>query len=109
MTFSKLAALGVAVAALAAAGCANTTPSASAMTMSAADEKMMGSCMSMAQDDMMKNQDCAAMMKKMNMTESDMQKMMSCMKMPRDAMMKDQNCMAMMEKHPGMMKMDMAR
>jgi len=106
---SKLAALGLAAFAVAAgAGCALTPTAPSDMKMSASDEKMMSSCMSMSQDDMMKNSGCTGMMKKMNMTESDMQKMMSCQKMSRDAMMKDQDCVSMMKMHPDMMKMSVS-
>ena len=108
MNVSKLAALGVAAAALAAAGCTYAPPPSSDMKMPAMGRGMMSSCMSMSHDDMMKNQGCVDMMKKMNMSEADMSKMMSCMKMPHDAMMKDQDCAAMMEKHSAMMKMDMS-
>lgn len=108
MNVSKLAALGVAAAALAFAGCVNAPPSSSDMKMPAAGGGMMSSCMSMSHDDMMKNQGCADMMKKMNMSEADMSKMMSCMKMPHETMMKDQDCAAMMAKHSAMMKMDMS-
>lgn len=108
MKLSKFRALGAAVAALAAAGCANAPPPAqSGANMSAAGGGMMNSCMSMSHDDMMKNQGCADMMKKMNMSEAEMSQMMSCMKMPHEAMMKDQPCAAMMEKHSAMMKMNM--
>lgn len=107
MNLSKLPALGVAVAALAAAGCANAPPAQSGAKMPAAGGEMMSSCMSMSHDDMMKNQGCADMMKKMNMSEAEMSQMMSCMKMPHEAMMKDQLCAAMMEKHSDMMKMNM--
>ncbi len=107
MSVRKLTALGAAVAALAAAGCAYAPAPSSEMKMSGAEGGMMHSCMSMSHDDMMKNQGCADMMKKMNMSEADMSKMMSCMKMQKDAMMKDQDCAAMMEKHSAMMKMDM--
>ena len=107
MNVSKLAALGVAALALAAAGCAQAPPPASDMKMSGAEGGMMHSCMSMSHDDMMKNQGCADMMKKMNVSETDMTKMMSCKKVSHEAMMKDPDCSAMMEKHSGMMKMDM--
>lgn len=107
MSVSKLAALGAAVAALSAAGCANVPAPSSEMKMSGAEGAMMHSCMSMSHDDMMKNEGCTDMMKKMNMSEADMSKMMSCMKMPHETMMKDQDCAAMMAKHSAMMKMDM--
>jgi hypothetical protein len=109
MKSSKLAMFGIAAVALVGAGCAHTTAPSSGMKMSAADEMMMGSCMSMSHDDMMKNAGCTGMMKKMNMTESEMQKMMSCKKMSPDAMMKDQDCTSMMKMHPDMMKMSMPR
>ncbi|MDP3736353.1 MAG: hypothetical protein Q8R02_03120 [Hyphomonadaceae bacterium] len=107
MNVSKLTAIGVAAAAaLAAAGCSYAPPPSSDMKTPATGGGMMGSCMSMSRNDMMKNQGCADMMKKMNMSEADMSKMMSCMKMPQEDMMKDQACAAMMEKHSAMMKMD---
>ncbi len=107
MSVSKLATLGVAVAALAGAGCAYAPPSTSSMKTPAAGAGMMSSCMAMSHDEMMKNQGCADMMKKMNMSDAEMSKMMSCMKMPHETMMKDQDCAAMMAKHSAMMKMDM--
>ena len=107
MKLSKLALFSIAAIALASTGCASmqATHSESDMKMSASDDKVMGSCMSMSHDDMMKNKDCMGMMKKMSMTGSDMQMMSSCKKMPADAMTKDQGCMSMMKMHPEMMKM----
>ncbi len=104
MKHYKSAALGLAI--LAFAGLARTATAAEAM-MSDSDHKMMSSCMSMSHDDMMKDSNCTAMMKKMNMSDNDMMKMKSCMGMSHDAMMKDSQCASMEKMHPDMMKTGM--
>jgi hypothetical protein len=107
MTSFKLATFGVALFALASAGCAQAPPAHANMKMSAADKTMMSSCMSKSHEDMMKDAGCNSMMEKMKMSESDMQEMTACRKMPHDEMMKDGRCASMMKMHSGMMKMNM--
>ncbi len=97
MTSSKLATFGVALFALASAGCAQAPPAHANMTMSAADNSMMSTCMSKSHEDMMKDAGCNSMMEKMKMSESDMREMMACHKMPHDEMMKDGRCALMMK------------
>jgi hypothetical protein len=91
--------------ALAGAGCTSMPGAQPAMQMSASDQKMMGSCMGMSSEDMIKNSTCTEMMTKMKMSASDMQAMIACRKMDRAAMAKDEGCMSMMKMHPDMMKM----
>lgn len=71
--------------------------------VSAADMNMMASCKRMSNTDMMRNKNCANMMKMypdmMMMSAMDMAKMSSCMKMSNKAMMADQSCASMMEMH----------
>lgn len=109
MKISKLAAFGVASIALASAGCVSNTKAPADMKMTASDQTMLGSCMSMSRDDMMKSTSCKGMMTKMNMTQADMQTMMACHKMPQDVMMKDMDCVSMKKMHPDMMKMEMPK
>jgi hypothetical protein len=107
MQHYKSAAFGLALTAFSGiAGFAHTASAAEAM-MSDSDHKMMTSCMAMSHDEMMKDSNCAGMMKKMNMTDNDMMKMKSCMGMSHDSMMKNTDCAAMEKMHPDMMKTGM--
>ena len=89
--------------------CAGTSLAQTSTPMSATDEKMMGSCMGMASDAMMKDTGCMDVMKRMNMSSGDMTMMKSCMAMAKDAMTKDTSCSAMMKAHPAMMGMGTAK
>ncbi len=69
----------------------------------AADMNMMMSCKGMSNAAMMRNKNCANMMRMfpgmMNMSTMDMNMMASCMRMSNAAMMADQRCASMMEMH----------
>ncbi len=90
MTSIKTTALAIAMALTAGTAFAADSMSSGGMKMSAADSKMMKSCMAMTEAKMMKNAGCVKMMK----AHPDMMK--------HDSMMKNDSMM----KHDSMMKTD---
>lgn len=99
----KTAAFGLAVVAFSVGGFA---PAASAMHMTASENKTMNSCMAMPGDGMMGDAHCKRMMRRMKISNAHMKMMMSCRAMSKDDMMKNTGCMRMSKMHPTMMHMD---